>query len=233
MQFRELINDLSLRLYSNFDPGLLRIMINKSGLNWERKLKEIFISRSFGEDDLEKLLEEDLKGLASRLLALKGDKGGPLKRFVSTITNIQLLNQLTLAQDQRIFLPVPIQLPDGFFTLGQLLISLPTQEEDSNTRKKSDKNDFRISFLLELSNLGPLRSDLIIRGKEISGKFLLAREETRVLIKNKIPSFINNLKEKGFTLIRCEYHLQKPETLEQSLMREVIQMEGHTINLVV
>ena len=125
-----------------------------------------------------------------------------------------------------------MQFPDGLFTLGQLLIHLPQEEKDGNTRKRIDKNLFRITFLLELSNLGPLRADLSIKGKEIGGRFLITKEEGMLLIKNNIPFLINNLKDKGFYISSIECHLKDTEIVKQSIIREIIQEEGNTISLV-
>jgi len=231
--FKELIHNLSMGLFLKSTPELLWELIDKSGLNWEAKLRKILLEKKIGgAANLDKLIQKDLKGLASRFLALKEEDGGFLKRFVSAIKNIQLLNHLGLEHDRKIFLPIPMQFPDGLFTLGQLLIHLPQKEKDSDTRKRIDKNPFRITFLLELSNLGPLRADLSIKGKEIGGRFLITKEEIKLLIKNNIPSLINKLKDKGFTVSSIECHLKDPEMVKQSLIREIIHQEGNTISLV-
>jgi len=232
-QFKELMHNLSMGLFLKSTPELLWEIIDKSGLNWEAKLRNILVSKKIGgADNLDKLIQGNLKGLTSRLVALKEEDGVFLKRFVSAIKNIQLLNHLGLEQDRKIFIPIPIQFPDGLFTLGQLLIHLPQKEKDGNTRKRIDKNPFRITFLLELSNLGPLRADLSIKGKEIGGRFLITKEEIKLLIKNNIPSLIKKLKDKGFTVSSIECHLKDPEMVKQSLIEEIIHQEGNTISLV-
>ena len=85
---------------------------------------------------------------------------------------------------------------------------------------------------MELSNLGPLRADLNIKGKEIGGRFLLTKEEAKLLIEKSIPIFISRLKEKGFSVRSMECHLKDPETVKQSLIEEIFQEEGNTISLV-
>lgn len=233
--FRELMTDLSLRLFLKSNPELLRVFIDKSGLSWEGKLRKAALTRTIGRDNLNKLIEGDLKGLASRFLALKGENGvlkDVLERFVSTIKNIQLLNHLGLEQERKIFLPIPIQFSNGLFTVGQLLIHIPQKGKDGDTKQGIDKKFFRITFLLELSNLGPLRADLNIKGKEIGGRFLLTKEEAKLLIEKSIPIFISRLKEKGFSVRSMECHLKDPETVKQSLIEEIFQEEGNTISLV-
>ena len=230
--FKELMNDLSLRLFLKSQPELLRILIDKSGLSWEAKLRKAVLNKTISGDNLSKLIEGDLKGQASRFLAFGEEKGVLLKRFVSTMKNIQLLNKFGLEQDRKILLPIPIQFPNGLFTVGQLLIRLPQEGDDENRKQRSDKNPFRITFLLELSNLGPLRVDLSIKGKEIEGKFLLTREEAKLLIEKSIPVFVSRMKEKGFSIRSIECHLKDPEIVTESLIKEIIQEEGSTISLV-
>ena len=231
--FKELMHDLSMGLFLKSTPELLWELIDKSGLNWEAKLRKILLGKKIGRaTTLDKLIQRDLKGLTSRFLVLKEEGEDLLKRFVSAIKNIQLLNHVGLEQDRKIFLPVPMQFPDGLFTLGQLLIHLPQKERESDTRKSINKNPLRITFLLELSNLGPLRADFTVNGKEVKGRFLMTKEEIKLLIKNNIPSLINTLKDKGFSVYSIECHLKGPEIVKQSLIGEIIHQEGNTISLV-
>ena len=232
VQFRELMDDLSLRLFSKSAPDMLRTLIDKSGLSWEAKLLRAFMNKTITVDNLNKLIGGDLKGLVSRFLDLNQETGGLLKRFVSTIENIQILNHIGLEQERKIFLPVPIQFADGLFTLGQLLIHLPRKEKDEGGKQKPDRNVFSITFLLEMSNLGPVRADLAIKGEEIEGRFLLAKKETKSLIETNILSFISNLKDRGFKISHMYCHLKEPGLIRQSLVNEIVQEEGNTICLV-
>ena len=212
---------------------ILYLQVEETAPTPTLKLLGTLVSKKIGgAASLDKLMQGDLKGLVSRLVALNEKKGTPLKRFVSGIKNIQLLNHPGLEQDRKIFIPIPIQFPDGLFTLGQLLIHLGQKEKNGSTRKKIDENPFRITFLLELSNLGPLRADLSIKGKEIRGTFLITKEEIKFFIKNNIPSLINKLKGKGFTVSSIECHLKDHEIVKQSLVEEIIHQEGNAISLV-
>ena len=231
--FKELMHDLSRGLFLKSTSELLWELIDKSGLNWEAKLRKILLGKKIGRaTTLDKLIQGDLKGMSSRYLALKEEDGVFLKKFVSVIKNIQLLNHVGLEQNRKIFLPVPMQFPDGLFTLGQLLIHLPQKEEKSDTRKRINKNPLRITFLLELSHIGPLRMDFTVNGKDIEGRFLMTKEEIKLLINNNIPSLINTLKDRGFSVCSIECHLKSPEIVKQSLIGEIIHQEGNTISLV-
>jgi hypothetical protein len=210
----------------------MKELIDKSGLRWEAKLRTLLVGKGPGTAYLEKLIEEDLKGLVSRLLALKEEKDPFLKRFLSTMNNIQLLNHLSLDQDRKIFLPIPIEFPSGLFTVGQLLMHLPQEGKDESGEQGTHRESFRVTFLLELSHLGPLRADLAIRGKEIEGSFLLTHEQAKLLVESSLPILVSRLKEKGFSILSIQCRLKDPESIMDSLLEEIIQEEGHTISLV-
>ena len=231
-QFRQLMNDLSQRLFFKSDPDLLRGIIENSGFCWEAKLKNLFLQKATGKHNINKLTTGDLKGLGSKILSLMEGKEVLLKRFLSAIENFQLLNHMGLEQDRKLFIPMPIQFPDGLFTVGQLLIQLNQRKKGDHEEEKKDKGFFKITFLLELSNLGPLRSDLTIKEKEIYGKFLLVTEEAKLVIEKNLPTFINTLQKKGFSVLQMECQIKAPEIVTQSLIREIIKEEGCTISLV-
>jgi len=231
-QFRQLMNDLSQRLFLKSEPDLLRKIIEKSGLCWEAKLKNIFLKKTIGNDHVNNLAAQDLKGLGSKILSLMEGKEVLLNRFLSTIDNIQLLNHIGLEQDNKIFIPMPIQFPDGLFTVGQLLIQLNQKKNGDHGKEKKDNDFFKISFLLELSSLGPLRSDLTIKEKEIYGRFLLANEETKMVIEKNLPAFIKTLEKRGFFVMQMECQIKEPEIVTPSLIREIIKEDGCTISLV-
>jgi len=230
---RALMSDLSMRLFLRQSPALLGEFIDMSGITWEAKLRKRLITRSTGGDDVIKMLKEDVKGLASQLLALKPEKADLLERLVSTIDNIQLLNHRMLRQSGQIFLPIPLQFPDGLFSVGQLLIQLPENKSDRQGREKKEKDRYSITFLLELSHLGRLRADLTVRGKEIQGKFLLTQKEAKLLIERSIPLFVTKMQEKGFFFTFMECQLKEPEAVQQTLMSTIIHDMENTINLVI
>lgn len=231
-RFKELMDDLSLGLFSKSGPDLLRLLIDKSGVNWEAKLREALHNKTIGRDNLAKLVDGDLKGLASKFLGLKGERAVLLKRLVLTLTHIQILNYLGLKQEGKIFLPVPIQLPDGLFTVGQLLIQFPQKERNEHRKKRARKDLSRITFLLDLSVLGPLRADLTIQGQAIEGRFLLTKKEAKARIEKGIPLLVSRLEERGFSVLSMECHLKDPVIVNESLIQEIIPDEGYTLNLI-
>jgi hypothetical protein len=229
--FRKLMINLSMRLFAGSSPELLKVFIDQSGFRWEAKLKEMLLNRGIGQGDLNELLARDLKGLSSKFLVNQEQKGG-LERLISTIENVQLLNKFGLEQKGKLFFPIPLQFPDGHFTVGQLLIQLPQSQEDEGKRAREDgKRIFRITFLLELSRLGPLRADLALREKDITGKILITRQEAKSRIEKGLPILVDRMRERGFSIHSMECQLRKREIVTQSLLSEIIQQEGNTISL--
>jgi hypothetical protein len=165
------------------------------------------------------------------LLAEKGEEAVSLKRLVSTLENLQILNHLGLNQGRKIFLPVPMQFPGGLFTAGQLLIQLPNERKHETENKKVGKDVSRITFLLELSILGPLRADLTIHDRSIEGRFLLTNEEAKSRVEGAIHFLIDRLVESGFSVTFLECYVKEPEIVTESLISEIIPDEGGTLNL--
>jgi len=230
--FRKLMNDLSLGMFLDPSADLLKILIDKSGLGWERKLREICTQKKIDGQRLNMLIAGDIKGLGSRLLAHQAEPETLMDRLMNAIKNIQLLNHFGLEQEKKIYLPIPIQFSNGLFTVGQLLIHLNQEEQDKHANGRADRSYHKISFVLELSNLGPLRADLMITAKTIEGRFLLADKTAKALVDQNLDILIKNLKTRGFTVHHMGCYLKDPEFITQPLLKELIQEEGSSISLV-
>ena len=231
--FKELIDDISKKLFQKPNPDLLGELIDKSGIGWEAKLREIITSKTnYSKADINELIVGDLKGLGSKFISLMEGENDLFKQFVSMIKNLQLLNQSGLEQERKIFIPIPFQFPDGLFTIGQLLIHFNENNKKDSDGRKKDKDHFGISFLLEMSNLGPLRADLVVRQKQINGRFLVVEEESKNIIEKQLPSLIKTLEKKGFTIPNFECHMKEPMEIKDTLIKEIIREESHNISLV-
>jgi hypothetical protein len=230
--FKELIDDISTKLFQKSNPDLLRELFDKSGIEWEAKLRRIITSKAYySKENINELIKGDLKGLGSKILSLMEEQNDLINGLVSTIKNVQLLNHLGLEQEGKIFIPIPIQFPDNLFTMGQLLIHLNKNKEKDNGKAKG-KDFYKISFLLEMSNLGPLRADLVIRKKQISGRFLIVEENAKIIIEKQLPSLIKALETKGFDIPNFECHVKQPFEVKDSLIKEIINEENHNIRFV-
>ena len=231
--FKALIDDVSKKLFLKPNPDLLRELVDKSGIGWEAKLREIITSKTdYSKTNINELITGDLKGFGSKFISLMEGKNDLFERFVSTIKNLQLLNQFGLEQERKIFIPIPFQFPDGLFTAGQLLIHLNENKKEDGDGKEKDKEFFKISFLLEMTRLGPLRADLVVRKKQINGRFLIVEEKAKNIIEKQLPSLIESLEKKGFVILHFDCHIKEPVEIKDTLIKEIIHKEGHNINLV-
>jgi hypothetical protein len=221
-RFKTLMNDITWRSSSKANPESLKELIAKSGLGWEAKLRKVALNGSLRGGEFDRLLAGDLKGMVSRWLAQQNKKSVLLKKFVSVIKDAQLLNITSSDQDRKIFLPIPILLPQGIFTVAQLLIHLPKRGHGSSAEKK-ERDLFHISFLLELSRLGPIRADLTIKENEITGQFILTTEEAKITLERNLPLFLDSMEEKGFKVYKMTCKLKDPEKVTRPLTGEIIQ----------
>jgi len=228
---KEVLTELSRDLLFKPKPDFLSALIDKLGLRWEAKLRHLLISKQVESGSIENLIKGDLKGLGARSIVLRQEEEGFLNRFVTTLDNIQLLNRLGLDQKQKIFLPVPMHFQDGLFTVGQLLIQLPQKESHKEENQRTEKAFFKVTFLLQMSILGPLRADLTLSGKTINARIWLTKEDAKVLVEKNLPSLIDSLRQHGFLIHRIECQLRDKEQVRQSLIKEMILEEGQTISL--
>ena len=228
----QIVEDLPRKLLKEGNPESLRKMIDRSGIFWEAKLKKITEQKSFDSKQIRQLIDSDLKGLLSRLVSKTEGEDVCARRLLSAVKNLQILDRLGFEQDQKIFLPLPIQLPDGHFIIVQLLFQLPLKEKEDPEKSAGDRRPLKISVLLELSRLGPIRADFTVKGKKIEGMFKVASRNTLKLVESGIPAFVKTLEDKGFTIQRIGCMLKKLEIVTQPLLLEIIQTADNNINLV-
>lgn len=228
----ELVSEISKNLISKPTADLLKEFIDQSGLGWENKLRELIAIKAHTQDNINALLLSDLKGMISKLIASSSGENEIFNKFVSMVKNLQLLNHFGYEQDGKIFIPLPLQFSDGFFTVGQLLIK--SDYPCNGRRKKNERGNefYRISFLLELSNLGPFRADLTVQGKNIFGRFLTVKEKAKSIIEKNLPSFITAFNKRGFTILHLECQLKEAKQVRDTLIEEIVPKNSSNINLV-
>jgi hypothetical protein len=199
---------------SGMGPESLKEMLDRSGYHWEAKLGQLVRPKRTSED-LSKLVEGDLKGETIRAMA-QGEGGNPLlRRLLAVIEEVQILN-LGLLESGKLFLPIPLEFPDGWHTVAQLLIHLPRRREDPSG--KEEKRVTRITLLLNMSGLGCLRIQMTIMGKNIEGVCMTGSEETRAYLERNISSFLEGLGEKGFSVRSFACILKDLREVERNLL---------------
>jgi len=163
----------------NTDKHFLSSLIKKSGMVFEKKVSSLLDKKSDlpFKQELLNIIKNDIKGYAiSRLQSERGMDQREIKfysDYSNKLENIQTLNA-RFQDSGKYLIPFPV-LTNGVFETGQLFIDLG----DKN-RKDAGKNRskiIKISFLLNMSNIGGLRADFSIYKKAISGVFHLADQK--------------------------------------------------------
>jgi hypothetical protein len=208
------------------------LLLSKSGFNLEAKLKKAILEKNISKTDLNKLIESDLKGMLLKVLSQSKDGDGYLKRFLTAINNFQLLNQNGLEQAGKIYLPIPMMFPEGGINVGQLLLKRASWDDHSKEDVSQDEEVHQITFLLDLSRLGPVRAEIMIQGKHVKGKILVTEEKVKETIKRRLPSLMQMLSSREFVVNYLECFVKDPETVTAPLLQEIIHEENNSICLV-
>lgn len=219
-RIKKLVKEISLKSGTT-DTDILRTLFRKSGLSWENKLSNLLMNQKTLTNK-PVLLENDLKGLTLDFLAKFGDDSEPgmkIRGFVETMEQLQLLNSHASEESGKYIMPIPV-FGSEMFRFGQLLIDL-----NSKSGKDGDNKDrvLRVSFMLEMSNLGDLRADFSMLKKGITGAFGVENEEARRFIKNRIPELERNLNKHDFQVHKIDCFVIDENRLKNgSLTDEVI-----------
>nr|NJM03808.1 hypothetical protein [Desulfobacula sp.] len=157
---KELLHDLALKS-GRADKDFLPRLIEKIGMPLENKTARMIQGRMPLPDlkqSLSLLLNQDIKGLIQKELFTAepghSENLGMAALFSETLENFQLLNHQG-SESGRFLLPFPVFSEAGF-RFGQLFID--TGGKNRNEENSADKL-IRVSFLLDMSLLGPLRAD--------------------------------------------------------------------------
>ncbi len=221
---KDLMHEMALKSEKS-DPEFLSKLIEKNGLLFEKKIKQI-IQQTISDpnikaginNDLQSLLNQNLKGAVLNELITPGrdvEVTRTMTTFLDTMENFQQLNHQS-SETGRHLLPFPI-FSESAFRFGQLLID--TGSRNHTDEKKADKV-IQISFLLDMSNLGPLRADFSILKKAITGKFLLADDQTTAYLNSMIPELKKRLAKINYELKNIECYTAKLEELDKNCLIE-------------
>ena len=212
------------------DDSFLPRLIENNGLMWEKKMGALV--KTQGQDPLNlnlvQLQKQDLKGALLNELGLalsQGDalaspKGDALEKtvaFLETLESFQLLNTQT-SESGRYLLPFPVFVGSDL-SFGQLLIDTGDKKQEKN---KDGHRVIRVSFLLNMTQLGAVRADFSILKKAITGRFLLENNEVCAYMKTLIPELQTRLEQLEYdignidclTAVTAEIH---PNVLMESL----------------
>lgn len=214
----------------------LKSFIDGSGMIWENKLRSFLLSEFQSTNNLKALIEQDLKGLALKILAdgvtYKSISAEVINRFIDSLEQFQLFNISRLEGRGELFFTIPLQFHNQF-GFGEFLIRLPRQEEDEEAGKDGNKV-LRVSLFLQMSRLGPVRADVSVFQRAVRVAFLVSEEEIQSLFNNYTGLLKHQLERHGFYLQEVTCRLQEADVLAQaSLVEDLFDSEEHQINLVI
>lgn len=236
MRMGALLGRISLRPHDMAHPEFLKSFIDGSGLMWENKVRTLLVSGLESRHQAEAFMENDLKGLA--LKSLSDVKTGKLfftqamTTFLDDMEHHQWLNLSALEEKGKLLFFIPMQWPDEL-TFAQFLIDLGVESGGMGGENDEDRI-FKLSLLLDMSHLGPVRVDASVVEKAIRVSFLVSDEDIQSLINQYTPCLQEQLERHGFSLQQVTCRLEERASLARtSLVDAMIDLEEHTISLIV
>lgn len=233
-RMEKLVKALSLRS-SKANPDFLRSLIKGSGLAWERRLsREMKSNDSTLIGRLKSLADGDLKALAMRGVAGRHPDGDEVTRNIQTflegLEKLQILNRFASEESGRVWLPVPVWLAEEW-KFGQLLLDWGRKDKAEN---RPENRLVKLSFLLEMSNMGNVRGDFALFKNVVNGSFSVGDQDIRLLVEENIADLIEKLNQLGFEVQNIGCQVVSAETLASaSLMDQIFDRDQVGLNLVI
>ena len=232
----ELLKSFSLQS-EKADHGILGRILDKSGMLFEKKAAALLEQPgTFNRDQAgQTLVKNDLKAMALEFLGASGQKDSTeakakaLTDFSSAMEKFQLINTKT-GDSGRYLIPFPVFADDGF-SFGNLFLDLGY---DESGKEKDKDRVVKVSLLLNMTALGPLRADFSIFKKALSGSFALATREIRDFVKKGLPILIERLEQQEYTIQKIECRTAEPvELTSADLVDKVIADSDGAVNIVI
>lgn len=216
------------------DAALLERLMLNAGMLWEAKVSQALSRRPApAPEGLRQMTAGDLKAAALQVLQeAAGDPGARagVQHFLEGLETLQILNRHAADATGRFILPLPVLWDDGL-RFGQLLLDF---NREAGGQGSSAEKATRLSLLLTLSRLGPLRGDFAIWRKTVNGTFSVADAGAAQLVGSELPRLVGALRRIGFSVGRIDCRVLGLTTLAgTSLAEEVLGAPESGLNLVV
>ena len=212
----DILMELSLKSDVRDDQFLSKIIENM-GLRFEKKLATALDNtgdKKTVAHEIKQLATQDLKAASLSLAGTESDpaKASILKHISDALDNFAQLNVKSGDSGQsqdgaRFLMPFPVWQEDGF-DFGQLMVDMG-KRDTSNTKKKM----LSVSFLLNMTALGPLRADFSILDKTIAGRFLLENQATCDYLAPRISELRQRLADIGYQTGNIDCQVARPEQI--------------------
>ncbi len=216
------------------DPDLVRNIIKFSGLSWENKLSSLIGLEKEDINELKQMLvSKDLKASLLRFISESNQSEGIVQdvhKVLEQVETLQLANKVAVDEQGRYLLPLPY-LWNNNLKFGQLLFDLGAKQ-DKNSGKKDRL--IRVSFLLNLSNLGDMLAEFSILKKSVSGVFGFGDRDVCQFVQRYLPELKSKLTAHGFNVHDINCQLMRPETLTStSLVDKLGPIKDGVLNVII
>jgi len=218
------------------DDSFLPRLIENNGMSLEQKMGSLV--KTQGQDriglNLLQLHNLDLKGALLNELAMATSQGETMGKTVSalldTLESFQLINTQS-SESGRYLLPFPV-FEGPVLNFGQLLIDTGGNKEDKNS---DNPKLIRVSFLLNLTNLGAVRADFSILKKAITGRFLLEDDRICEYLKSLIPELKLRFEQIEYTMGNIDCFTAKKAEIDPNVLMESLFERGDSsvLNIVI
>ncbi len=213
-----------LDLTKAISPDYLKRCLHNLGLSFENKLRKCLTGE--GKDHIEGVLKEDLKGLLLKLIGILEEKrpemlSKNLRNLLEFVECQQIINTASLDQGKGIFLAFPYFAGENV-RLGELFISFPKRDEERELKNHS----FKISFLLNMTKLGPIRIDMTVAQKKVWCTFMVLKKEISNFVAAMLPNLSKRFKQLGYCPESMSCLVKDDHSLEDDSLFEELLIEG-------
>jgi hypothetical protein len=150
---------------------------------------------------------------------------GHIKTLTKGFDRLEFLNKYSCEDPVRYLLPLPF-LFDETLKFGQMLLDLG---KGKNFKENADTDLIRVSFLLEMSEMGDIRADFSIFKKQIVGSFGVANNDIRSLIEAGVSDLVRNLNKHGFDVHEITCHVVNSEILAATSLNQELTGENQGV----
>ena len=200
------------------DDDFLPRLIRNGGLTLERKLAGLIQSSPRPAPGLvAQVLSQDLKVLAMDALE-KNMVGKTVSGEVADTFETTQLANAPGNETGRYLLPFPF-FSNGEFYFGQLLLDMG----EESLGGVGDKNVVKVSFLLDMSYLGPIRADFSILKGHISGRFWVRDGGIQAHMEGLLEELRGRLAKIDYVLDRVECRVADPVERSSHFFKSLFQ----------
>ncbi len=219
-------------LFEKKMSDILKREVSDIGNNKFKKIRNIDINNIVKSREFEKIADSDLKAYILKLMA-EPELGTSnlihnFKEICQTIEKFQIINSHA-AESGRYLIPFPVFF-NGSFNFGQIFLNLG----DKNYKAKKKQRVIKVSLLLTMSELGAVRTDVVLLRKEISGNIQVEDSATCSFVKTMLPDLKFSLNRHGFNVLNMDCKTAAPGKLDAKVfLYNILHNKDKGLNVII